>query len=260
VLRPAAYCGVVGFKGTHGLVPVAGVIPLAWSLDHVGVLTRSVADVARAMSVLAGRDLEPAAVSAPRLALAPELLSRASREVAAQVEAAADAFARAGATVSKVELPPSFGDLAAAGLTVLEVEAAAYHEPWFVKHADQYALEMRRLIEAGLGVSATAYVTANRARLAFRDDVTPLLTAHDALLSPTAPAPAPAGLGSTGDGSLCSPWSNAGVPAITLPSGVAPSGLPHAIQLVQAAGASSRLLGVAAWCERVLGFTRAPGG
>jgi aspartyl-tRNA(Asn)/glutamyl-tRNA(Gln) amidotransferase subunit A len=260
VLRPAAYCGVVGFKGTHGLVPVAGVIPLAWSLDHVGVLTRSVADVARAMSVLAGRDLEPAAVSAPRLALAPELLSRASREVAAQVEAAADAFARAGATVSKVELPPSFGDLAAAGLTVLEVEAAAYHKPWFVKHADQYALEMRRLIEAGLGVSATAYVTANRARLAFRDDVTPLLTAHDALLSPTAPAPAPAGLGSTGDGSLCSPWSNAGVPAITLPSGVAPSGLPHAIQLVQAAGASSRLLGVAAWCERVLGFTRAPGG
>jgi aspartyl-tRNA(Asn)/glutamyl-tRNA(Gln) amidotransferase subunit A len=260
VLRPAAYCGVVGFKGTHGLVPVAGVIPLAWSLDHVGVLTRSVADVARAMSVLAGRDLEPAAVSAPRLALAPELLSRASREVAAQVEAAADAFARAGATVSKVELPPSFGDLAAAGLTVLEVEAAAYHEPWFVKHADQYALEMRRLIEAGLGVSATAYVTANRARLAFRDDVTPLLTAHDALLSPTAPAPAPAGLGSTGDGSLCSPWSNAGVPAITLPSGVAPSGLPHAIQLVQAAGGSSRLLGVAAWCERVLGFTRAPGG
>src|SRR6185369_14092373 len=140
------------------------------------------------------------------------------------------------------------------------VEAAAYHEPWFVKHADQYGLEMRRLIEAGLGVSATAYVTANRARLAFRDDVTPLLTAHDALLSPTAPAPAPAGLGSTGDGSLCSPWSNAGVPAITLPSGIAASGLPHAIQLVQAGGASTRLLGVAAWCERVLGFTHAPGG
>jgi aspartyl-tRNA(Asn)/glutamyl-tRNA(Gln) amidotransferase subunit A len=260
VLRPAAYCGVVGFKGTHGLVPVAGVIPLAWSLDHVGVLTRSVGDAARAMSVLAGRDLEPAAVSAPRLALAPELLARASREVAAQVEAAADAFARAGATVSKVELPASFGDLAEAGLTVLEAEAAAYHEPWFVKHADQYALEMRRLIEAGLGVSATAYVTANRARLAFRDDVTPLLAAHDALLSPTAPAPAPAGLGSTGDGSLCSPWSNAGVPSITLPSGIASSGLPHAIQLVQAGGASPRLLGVAAWCERVLDFTRAPGG
>jgi len=86
----------------------------------------------------------------------------------------------------------------------------------------------------------------------------PLLMAHDALLCPTAPAPAPAGLGSTGDGSLCAPWSNAGVPAISLPSGIAPSGLPHAIQLVQAAGASARLLGVAAWCERVLGFSQAP--
>jgi len=260
VLRPAAYCGVVGFKGTHGLVPVAGVIPLAWSLDHVGVLTRSVGDAALAMSVLAGRDIEPSAVSAPRLALAPELLGRASREVTAHIEAVADAFARAGATVSKVELPASFRDLAAAGLTVLEAEAAAYHEPWFGQHADQYGSEMRSLIEAGLRVPATAYVSANRARLAFRGEVTPLLAAHDALLCPTAPAPAPAGLGSTGDGSLCSPWSNAGVPAITLPSGIASSGLPHAIQLVQAAGASSRLLGVAAWCERVLGFTRVPGG
>jgi aspartyl-tRNA(Asn)/glutamyl-tRNA(Gln) amidotransferase subunit A len=258
VLRPAAYCGVVGFKGTHGLVPVAGVIPLAWSLDHVGVLARSVADAALAMSVLAGRDLEPSAVSAPRLALAPELLDRASREVAAHLEAVADRFARAGATVSKVELPPSFRELSAAGLTVLEAEAAVYHEPSFVKHGEEYGLEMRSLVEAGLRLSATAYVSANRKRLAFREDVMPVLAAHDALLCPTAPAPAPAGLGSTGDGSLCAPWSNAGVPAITLPSGIASSGLPHALQLVQAAGASSRLLGVAAWCERVLGFTQAP--
>jgi len=258
VLRPAAYCGVVGFKGTHGLVPVAGVIPLAWSLDHVGVLARSVADAALAMSVLSGKDLQLPAVSAPRLALAPELLVRASREVAAHIEAAADAFARAGATVSKIELPASFCDLPAAGLTVLEAEAAAYHEPWYGKHADDYGPEMRSLVEAGLRLSATAYVGANRTRLAFREDVMPLLAAHDALLCPTAPAPAPAGLGSTGDGSLCAPWSNAGVPAITLPSGVASSGLPHAIQLVQAAGASARLLGVAAWCERVLGFSQAP--
>ncbi|PYN37200.1 MAG: amidase [Candidatus Rokuibacteriota bacterium] len=258
VLRPAAYCGVVGFKGTHGLVPVQGVIPLAWSLDHVGVLTRSVADAALAMSVLTGLDLEPSAVSAPRLALAPELVVRASREVAAHIEAIIDAFARAGATVSKIELPPLFRDLPAAGLTVLEAEAAAYHEARFLKHADEYSPQMRSLVEAGLGVSATAYVSANRLRLAFRDDVMPLLSAHDALLGPTAPAPAPSGLGSTGDGSLCAPWSNAGVPAISLPSGVASSGLPHAIQLVQAAGASSRLLGVAAWCERVLEFTQAP--
>ncbi len=258
VLRPAAYCGVVGFKGTHGLVPVAGVIPLAWSLDHVGVLTRSVGDAALAMSVLAGRALDPQPVSAPRIALAPELLERASPDVAAHVQSVADAFVRAGATVSKVELPASFRGIHAAGLTVLEVEAAAYHAPAFARHADDYSKEMRSLIETGLRHPATAYVNANHARLAFREDVMPLLEAHDALLSPTAPAPAPAGLGSTGDGSLCAPWSNAGVPAISLPSGIAASGLPHAIQLVQGAGASARLLGVAAWCERALAFSQAP--
>src|SRR5206468_73047 len=164
VLRPAAYCGVVGFKGTHGLVPVAGVIPLAWSLDHVGVLAPSVTDAALAMSVLAGRSVEPLPVSTPRLALAPALLRRA----------------------------------------------------------------------------------------------TPVLAAHDALLLPTAPGPAPAGLDSTGDGSLCAPWTSAGVPAISLPSGLAASGLPLAIQLVQAAGGSARLFGTAVWCERVLGFSQAP--
>jgi Asp-tRNA(Asn)/Glu-tRNA(Gln) amidotransferase A subunit family amidase len=258
VLRPAAYCGVVGFKATHGLTPVAGVIPLAWSLDHVGVLTRSVADAALAMSVLAGRALEPWTASAPRIALAPELLERASPEVAAHVQAVADALVRAGATVSKVELPASFRGIHAAGLTVLEVEAAAYHAPAFARHADDYSREMRSLIETGLRHTATVYVNANRARLAFRDDVMPLLEAHDALLSPTAPTPAPAGLGSTGDGSFCAPWSNAGVPAISLPSGIAASGLPHAIQLVQAAGASARLLGVAAWCEKALAFSQGP--
>src|SRR2546422_2566962 len=257
VLRPAAYCGVVGFKGTHGLVPVAGVIPLAWSLDHVGVLTGSVADAALAMSVLSGQNLDPLPMSAPRLALAPELVSRASREVAAHVEAAADAFLRAGATVSKVELPASFRGTHAAGLTVLEVEAAAYHAPWFGKYADDYGPEMRSLVEAGLRHSATAYVGAKRARPAFREDGMPLLAAPDALLCPPGPPPAPAGLGSTGDGSLCAPWSNAGVPAISLPSGIAASGLPHAIQLVQAARGSARLLGVAAWCERVLAFSQA---
>src|SRR3989454_12508312 len=154
VLRPAAYCGVVGFKGAHGLVPVGGVIPLAWSLDHVGVLARSVADAALAMGVLAGRGLEPSPVSTPRLAMSPALLRRATPEVAAHLEAVADALARAGATVSKVELPASFGEIHDAGLAVLEVEAAAYHAPWFGKHGGDYGPEMRSLVEAGLRHSA----------------------------------------------------------------------------------------------------------
>src|SRR5213594_701756 len=117
VLRPAAYCGVVGFKPTHGLVPTAGVIPLAWSLDHVGVFTREVA------------------------------------------------------TITEVKLPGSFDGIHAVGQTVLGSEAAASHEPRFAKHADQYAPEIRRLVEAGLTISAVTYLGANRARLAFREEV-----------------------------------------------------------------------------------------
>ena len=84
----------------------------------------------------------------------------------------------------------------------------------------------------------------------------PLLERHDVVLTPVAPSPAPAGLGSTGDPVFCGPWSSAGVPSISLPSGVAPSGLPLAIQLV--AAAEDRLLAAAAWCERVLDFRARP--
>jgi Asp-tRNA(Asn)/Glu-tRNA(Gln) amidotransferase A subunit family amidase len=257
VLRPAAYCGVVGVKPTHGLVPIAGVIPLAWSLDHVGVFGRSVADVALALSVLAGRNLPAEPGRPPRLALAPELMRRANAEVAGHVQAAADAFARAGATVTEVELPASFAELHAAGRVVLEAEAAAYHARDFAEHADDYGPEIRQAIEAGMRHGATAYVSANRTRLAFRDEIMPLLAAHDALLSPTAPGPAP-DLSSTGDAWHCAPWSCAGVPSISLPSGLTPAGLPLAIQLTQAAGASARLLAAASWCEARLAFTRAP--
>jgi Asp-tRNA(Asn)/Glu-tRNA(Gln) amidotransferase A subunit family amidase len=176
----------------------------------------------------------------------------------AHIEAIADTLSRAGATVSKVELPPSFGEIHDAGLAVLEVEAAAYHEPRFQTNADDYSPEIRSLVQAGLRRPATDYVRANRTRLAFRDDVMPLLAAHDALLVPTAPGPAPSGLESTGDGSLCAPWTSAGVPAISLPTGIGASGLPLAIQLVQAAGGSARLFGTATWCERVIGFSQAP--
>jgi aspartyl-tRNA(Asn)/glutamyl-tRNA(Gln) amidotransferase subunit A len=258
VLRPAAYCGVVGFKGTLGLIPTDGVVPLAWSFDHVGVFARAVADVALAASVLAARPLPAPPPRPPRLALAPELLDRATPEVAATVRAAATRFAGAGASVDEVTLPASFAGVHAAGRSVLEAEAAAYHEDLYRAHAGEYRARTRELIAGGLACPAVAYVRAQRARLAFREDVMPLLSAYDALLSPTAPSTAPEGLAATGDPWFCAPWSFAGVPAISLPSGVSPRGLPHAVQLVGAASHDAGLLAVAAWCEGVLDFTFAP--
>lgn len=258
VLRPAAYCGVVGLKATHGLVPVDGVIALAWSLDHVGVLARSVGDAALGLGVMAGRQPDAQATRLPRLALAPELVERAEPPVAAGVRAAAAGFARAGARVSEIKLPPSFAEHAAAGLLVLEVEAAAFHEEGWAKHVAEYGKDLRALIETGRQRTGTAYVKANRARLKFRDDVMEVLAAHDALLSPTAPAPAPAGLAWTGDATLCAPWSYAGAPSISLPSGLSPAGLPLAVQLTSAAGTEETLLSAASWCEDVLRFIAAP--
>jgi Asp-tRNA(Asn)/Glu-tRNA(Gln) amidotransferase A subunit family amidase len=258
ILRPAAYCGVVGLKGTNGLVPLDGVVPLGYSLDHIGPLARSVADAALVLSVMAGRSLAPDTIEAPRLAVARELFERAEPELRKHLDGIVDRLVTAGARVEEVRLPASFADLAAAALVILEVEAATYHEAAFGKHAADYGPGMAEMVARGLTRPGVEYVRAHRRRVRFSDDVTPLLSAHDALLSPTAPAPAPAGLAWTGDASLCQPWSSVGAPSISLPTGVSAAGLPQALQLVQARGADPRLLGAALWCERVLGFAAAP--
>jgi Asp-tRNA(Asn)/Glu-tRNA(Gln) amidotransferase A subunit family amidase len=258
ILRPAAFCGVVGLKGPHGLVPLDGVVPLAWSLDHAGPFARSVDDAALLLAVLADRVVEPSAPSAPRLAVGRQLFDRAEPALRRHLELAVKRLAEAGARVTELTLPPAFHEIHAAGQIVLEVEAAAYHQALFARHAADYGSGMAEMVARGLTRLATEYVAANRARLAFREAMTPLLEAHDALLSPTAPGAAPAGLGWTGDASLCAPWSSAGVPSLTLPSGVDETGLPLALQLVQAPGGLARLLGVAAWCERALGFAARP--
>ncbi len=259
VLRPAAYCGVVGFKGTHGAIPVDGVIPLAWSYDHVGIFARSVDDVALAFEVLGGESVRIGVPRRPpRVAIAGELLAAAEPEVAGQVSATASALARAGVALTEIKLPGSYAELRERGQIIVEAEAAAYHADSFAQHADEYAPGIRAGITAGLAHAATTYITANRARLRFRDEMVSALAEHDALLAPVAPSTAPAGLGSTGDASLCAPWSWTGMPAIALPSGLDGRGLPHAVQLVQAAGADGHLLSVAAWCERVLAFADVP--
>lgn len=258
VLRPAAYCGVVGFKGTHGAVPVDGVVPLAWSLDHVGVFARSVADARLAFAVLASRGVDGRPVQPPRIALASALLERASPDVAAQVRATADRLARAGARVTEIKLPASFSGIHDAARAVLEGEVATYHEARYRAHAAEYRPRTRALIEAGLAQRAVTYVTAQRVRAQFRADAMSLLAGVDALLSPAAPSTAPQGLESTGDPWFCAPWTTIGVPSISLPAGVEAEGLPHAIQLVGAGDAEDELLAVASWCEGVLGLGAAP--
>jgi amidase len=257
VLRPAAYCGVVGVKPTYGLVPTAGVIPLGWSLDHVGCFARSVADAALALGVLAGRALAVAAAP-PRIGIPRAWVDRAEPEVAAHVTSMAARLADAGARMEPTELPPSVEAIDGAGRLVMAVEAAAYHTGRFGGDLSRYRPGVAGLVRSGLGVSGVAYVRANRERARFRQDMAPFLDRYTVLIAPVAPGPAPKGLASTGDARFCAPWSFIGVPSITLPSGFARNGLPVAIQLVAGQGREGTLLGAAAWCEGVLGFSATP--
>lgn len=276
-LRPAGYCGIVGFKATHGRIGCAGMVPLAWSLDHVGIFCRRVEDAGLVLEVLAGDDpADPLSAGeapgsgwtasaarfgsgrSPRLGVpAGALAERASPEVVAHLEEVAGAMERRGATLVETALP-GLGELAEAGLLVLRAEAAAAHAGRFDSHAHLYGPQVRGLIEAGRKISAVDYALAQRCRQSFRRTSPTLFEGVDALLTPVAATPAPRGLASTGDPSFCAPWSYSGLPAISLPSGLDRNGLPLAVQLVSRAFDEPGLLAVASWCEAVLGFTATP--
>jgi aspartyl-tRNA(Asn)/glutamyl-tRNA(Gln) amidotransferase subunit A len=273
VLRPAAYCGVVGFKPSHGRISVAGVVPLAWSFDHVGIFARNVEDCAVALGLMSGPDLadprssaagidEYAAAAAhavaPRLGVLRSLVERATPDMAGHVREIAEAFRSSGALVADLELPESYTGLHEAGNVIVRAEAAACHGPLFERHAAEYPPKIREAIEAGRTIRAVDYLAAQRRRRAFRDDMSAVAAHYDALLLPTVAEPAPRGLASTGDPYFCAPWSFSGMPAVALPSGVDPGGLPLSLQLVGAPFAEARLLSAAAWCERVIGFSAAP--
>jgi Asp-tRNA(Asn)/Glu-tRNA(Gln) amidotransferase A subunit family amidase len=273
VLRPAAYCGVVGFKPTHGRISAVGVVPLAWSLDHVGVLCRSVEDAALALAIMAGHDAaDPHSVAmplddyvgavaspaAPRLGVLRPLLERAEADNRAQIDSTLKALRAAGAQVEDAPLAASFEGLPEAGDTVMRAEAAAFHRDLYARHAAEYPVHLGERVKDGQSVRAVDYLVAQAHRRAFRADMATVASRFDALVSPTAPGPAPKGLAFTGDASFCAPWSSAGMPSISLPTGLAPSGLPFAFQLTGAPWSEARLFAAAAWCERAIGFKEAP--
>jgi Asp-tRNA(Asn)/Glu-tRNA(Gln) amidotransferase A subunit family amidase len=273
VLRPAAYCGVIGFKPSHGRVSAAGVVPLAASFDHVGIFSRTVRDCALGLGLLAGFDpADPLATAAavddylgaaahpvaPRIGILRSLFGRVTPAMAKHLEDVLGAWSSGGAVMHDVELPPSYAGLHEAGNIIVRAEAAAYHAPLYAKHAAAYPPKIRELIEAGGAVRAVDYLAAQHQRRAFREEMAAIAGRYDALFLPTVAAPAPRGLGSTGDPYFCAPWSFTGMPAIALPSGVDAAGLPLSVQLAAGAFAEARLLNAAAWGERVIAFSSAP--
>jgi len=273
VLRPAAYCGVVGLKATHGRVSTAGVIPLAWSLDHVGVLARSVTDAALVLGVIAGHDpadprsamepvpdmTPPASPPAPRVGVLRGYGDdRLSSEMRGHLDAVALMLAREGASVTDVETPLTVDDVRSVSDVVLRYEAAQYHRPNFEEHAASYAPAVRRLVEAGLATPPAEYEAARARQSELRAALVSAMEGVDVLLLPVAPSTAPKGLASTGDPAFCAPASVAGLPAIALPSGLGEGRLPLAVQLIGRAFAEPALLAAAAWVESRLAFDAQP--
>lgn len=272
-VRPAAYCGLVGLKPTFGRISTRGVIPLTYTQDHVGLMARSVEDIALGLLAVAGHDPEDPSSSRqpvpdylaaltrrrpPRVGLVREFfLERATAEVARVITETADRLARAGATIEEVKLPPSFRAVHAAAHLIMRSDTASIHAELYAQKADLYRPAIRSAIEMGMLLTGDLYVRSLRIRRQFRRELAPLLARYDVLLTPTTPAPAPEGM-ATGDPLFQVPWSLSGLPSITVPCGLAASGLPLGIQLVSAAFTELALLAAAAWCEDVLGRGGAP--
>jgi Asp-tRNA(Asn)/Glu-tRNA(Gln) amidotransferase A subunit family amidase len=258
VIRPAAYCGVVGFKPTLGIIPFDGVGLFSQTLDTIGTFTRTVADAALVATslTLGAVPREPAGmVKPPRLAFLAEFpWTTIAGDVADALDAAASRLRGTGAEVVVVALPDALGDAARVHRTIMLHEAAVNLGALQDRARAQLSATLNGALDEGRAIAVAAYSLALAGRRAMIAAATDWLSHYDALLVPSAPAGAPAGLEGTGDPSCCTLASLLGAPAITLPVARDAHGLPLGLQLVAPAGDDARLLAVAAWCEEHLPF------
>lgn len=263
---PASYCGIVGLKPTYGRVSCEGVIPLSWSLDHVGPMARTVADVSLALAVLDGRGSQTGQVS-DRIDLrglrvgvcpdhdGPDLLP----EVREAFERALGAFTGAGAARTEVSLP-ALADCDSALLAVIAPEASLVHEQAMRTRPGDFAPTTREQLEVGARLTAVDYLRAQRWRSTLREQFAAAFERCDVIASPTVAWGAPREDPPMGDsrGEIearrTAPYNLAGLPAVTIPCGTDSDGLPLGLQLAAATGADQRLLAIAEAAESALGW------
>ena len=263
VIRPAAYCGVVGFKPTLDALPIQGVLPFAQTLDHVGVFARTVADAAYFIAQLADPGTFAAEIDAlsrpPRIAFLQRFpWNSAETGAAAHLRMTLGRLADAGTDVKAIDLPDDFEDAQRVHRTIMYYEGAREHAPKQAIHRRLMSAELNAAIDEGLATSHDKYREALAKRAALAELALDLFEDCDAIASLPAPGAAPARLDVTGDPSFCTLWTLLGFPAITLPTGLSDAGLPYGTQLAGAARGDDRLLRVARWCETVIGFKLSP--
>ncbi|MGH2521587.1 MAG: amidase [Anaerolineales bacterium] len=259
ILRPASFCGVVGFKPSYERISRAGVIPLAPSLDHVGVIASDVAGARLAAGVLCTDwtlRVEIGDWSKPVLGV-PQgpYLNHASAEMLEHFRLTRRKLAEAGYEIKPVSVMPEFDVIRERHYLITAAEAARVHKDWFPRFRDRYHFKTVELLERGQAIADEALAEALKGREQLRGELTQWMDAHgvDLWISPAAPGPAPKGLDSTGDPVMNLPWTHAGLPALNLPSGRNTDGLPLGLQLAGRWWADEQLL---AWAGEIDGVLR----
>ena len=255
VIRPAAYCGVAGFKPSYKLIPTIGVKCYAWSLDTVGLYGAGVADVAFATAAMTGRDLrvDRTAPAAPRVALMrTHIWADASADMQNAIETTARALEAAGASVKEVALPPLLEDAWRAHKVIILYEAGLSYAYEYDNKRDLLGTKTVAMLDDASKVGVDAYDdarrTTKRARLALAD----LMQEHDVILTPSAPGAAPHGIGATGVANFNWLWTLMGTPCVNVPGLSDASGLPLGVQIVGRFGRDRAALEAALFAERAI--------
>jgi Asp-tRNA(Asn)/Glu-tRNA(Gln) amidotransferase A subunit family amidase len=262
-IRPAAYCGVIGFKPTHGMISRQGILALSRTLDHVGLFARSIDDIALLAAQLVGYDehdpdtrprgripFVEVAVEEPPLPPMFAFVKTPHWERADEdtKKGFAELIGQLGEQVEEIELLPSAIDAWELHRTIMEAEMAANLEREWEKGRDRLSEQLRAQLERGRNVRAIDYQRA-RSRIApIHEGFVELFEQrYDAILTPAAAGSAPEGLDSTGDPAFCTLWTLCGMPAISLPLLQSANGLPIGVQLVGPRNGDARLLRTARW-------------
>jgi amidase len=251
IVRPATFCGVVGYKPTIGMYALAGIKPFAASFDTLGTLTRRVEDAMLMWRVLHADDHPlPERTEPPRIGLCrtPQW-AQAEPPTVDAFEAAASRLRKGGAMVAEVKLPQHFADLTEVHRRMMAFESARAYATEYATGRDQLSPQLTELIEIGLAQPVSAYLEDRRVQEGARRELTAVMADYDALLAPAAPGEAPEGLGATGNPIFSRMWTLLQGPNIALPVQRGPRGLPTGIQLIGAYGTDPALLATARWVE-----------
>ncbi len=258
--RPAAFNGLVSLVPTRERISLAGVFPLAWSLDHAGMLGRSVGDVEIMLHAMTEFPVQKQSRGGPfRIGVVRGFFyENATPEARSLNDALANKLANSGFVVEEAQLSAIF-DLAQPILrTILRSEVASVHEQLFRAHPESYREKLRALIETGMLLDATQYLRARRVRRKYRREMARLFEKFDGLMTPAATGTAPEGIGSTGDPVMNAPWTLADFPTMTLPHALGSNGLPIGVQFSGPPLQEGLLLEMGKAIESVVAFRASP--